>query len=248
MEATLPPTSPSEPYPEVRPRLGTGDLLFLFGTSAEGVMVEQLENLAGLPPYSHVGMVIKDGDDLYLWDAPGGGNCFRDPYAADDPDNRAHATPVHPGCRVSKLDEVLAYYATLVHDPPGFWLRQLTPHACEQKFAALRTFINRVDGLPFTAHLGRLGMNFAVGKIGGTLFFGTYFCSQLVADSYMRMGLLKMESRPPNAYSPATFAMTDDTLPLVPQARLGEMLFVRWIGPTGGGTPCLQQAAPDDPF
>jgi hypothetical protein len=86
----LPPTSPSVPYPELRSQLDTGDLFFLHGTSDAGVLIEELEEYAGWPPYSHVGMVVKDGDNLYLWDAPGGGNCFPDPYAATDPDNRIH--------------------------------------------------------------------------------------------------------------------------------------------------------------
>lgn len=89
---TIPPTSPSVPYSKARSQLGTGDLVFLHGTSAAGVMIEQLEQDAGWPPYSHIGMVIKDGDSLFMWDAPGGGDCFPDPYASD-PDNRIYGAP-----------------------------------------------------------------------------------------------------------------------------------------------------------
>ena len=73
-------------------------------------------------------MVIEDGAGLYFWDAPGGGDCFPDPYAGDS-DNRIYGkypNGVHPGCRVSVLDDVLAYYSTKV-DVDGFWLRQLAP-------------------------------------------------------------------------------------------------------------------------
>jgi hypothetical protein len=136
---------------------------------------------SGGPPYSHVGMAIKDAESLYLWDAPGdGGNCFSDPYASD-PDNRIHGTPVHNGCRVSALDDVLGYYATVV-DP----------------------------------------------------------CAQLVADSYMHMGLLEMEGYPPNGYSPAAFGMDDGRgrLPLVGPAALGAATPVEWDRPLGGGQPC----------
>ena len=234
----LPPTSPAVPYSHIRAQLDTGDLFFLHTTSAAGVMIERLEHYAGLPPYSHIAMVIKDGNALYLWDAPGGGDCFRDPYEPDS-DNRIHSSPVHTGCRVSVLDDVLAYYATKV-DVGGFWVRQLTPPVSQDRFAALRTFINRVDGLPFLVQFGysELFANFLAGREGDSLYFGTYFCSQLVADSYMHMGLLRMDHLPPNAYTPAAFA--NRSLPLVPPARLGDVFFVTWDWPTGGGIHCDQ--------
>lgn len=243
---TIPPTSPSVPYSQERSKLGTGDLIFLHGDSAAGVMIEQLEQDEGWPPYSHVGMVIKDGDNLYLWDAPGGGDCFKDPYAATDSGNRMYGTTVHNGCRVSVLDDVLAYYATKV-DVPGFWLRQLTSGVSDDQFAALRTFINRVDGQSFPSGPGSepdvsgLGMNFLAGQDRASLFFGTYFCAQLVADSYMRMGLLGMDDFPPNGYSPAAFSMSNSNrLPLVKPATLGDVIFLVWDLPTksGSGTPC----------
>jgi hypothetical protein len=117
------------------------------------------------------------------------------------------------------------------------------------RFLALRRFINRVDGLPFPAGLGPekyravtgLGENYVAGQERASVLYGTYFCSQLVADSYMHMGLLEMEGFPPNGYSPAAFGMNDATrLPLVPPAALGDVLFVKWDRPTGRGTPCDQ--------
>jgi hypothetical protein len=236
------------PYTPVRAHLGTGDLIFLRTRTTVGKWIRQLEESYCLPGYSHVGMVIKDGDDLFLWDAPGGGHCFPDPYATD-PDNRLRRVAVHPGCRVSVLDDVLAYYATML-DGPGFWVRHLTPPVSPEQFTALRRFINRVDGLPFLTDLGYipLAVNFGVGQLGTTMHFGTYFCSQLVADSYMHMGLLEMEARPPNAYAPAHFAIDTtnfgktDPPRLVPPAALGDVLFVTWDRPTGQGTPCEQDA------
>jgi hypothetical protein len=224
------------PYSSARAQLGTGDLVFLHGTSPAGVMIEQLEQSAGLAPYSHVGMVIKDGDNLYFWDAPGGGDCFPDPYEPDR-DNRIHGSSRHTGCRVSVLDEVLAYYATKV-TVPGFWVRRLTPPALPDQFAALRRFINRVDGLPFPSPDATLAANYAVAKLGTWLLFGTYFCSQLVADSYMHMGLLEM-TLPPNGYAPAAFGMKTRPLPLVPPAALGDVCFVTWDRPKKKrGHPC----------
>ena len=240
------PTSPSIPYSQVRSQLGTGDLFLLHGSSQAGVMIEDLEKLAGWPPYSHIGMVIKDGDDLYFWDAPGdGGDCFPDPYA-NDPDNRIYnryPVGIHPGCRVTVLDDVLAYYSTKITPKKmGFWLRQLQPTVTPDQFVALRKFINRTDGLPFPIgdapsgwfppEVSGLGATFLAGNDRASLFFGTYFCAQLVADSYMHMGLLEMELFPPNGYSPAAFTMDgSNRLPLVPPATLGQVTFVEWDGP-----------------
>jgi hypothetical protein len=251
----LPPRQPAVPYSTVRPQLATGDLFFLQTKTTVGRWIEKLEEQADLPPYSHVGMVVKDDTDLFLWDAPGGGDCFVDPYARDDPDNRLYGSNVeHPGCRVSVLDDVLAYYATKVAVPkggvPGFWVRRLTPPVSREQFTALRKFINRVDGLPFLTDFGYFPLlaNFEAGQRRTTLSFGTYFCSQLVADSYMHMGLLEMEARPPNAYAPAHFGIDTadfvitDPPPLVPPAALGKLCFVTWDRPTGHGTQCEQEA------
>jgi hypothetical protein len=246
---TIPPTKPSKPYSEVRSQLGTGDILFLHGTSPAGLMIERLEEEFHWPPFSHVGMVINDSGKLYLWDAPGGGDCFPDPYA-DDQDNRIYRNEVHTGCRVSVLDDVLAYYATRV-DVGGFWIRQLTSGVSADQFTALRKFINRVDGLSFPKGIGGkdpatsgLGENFAAGQVHATLFYGTYFCSQLLADTYMHMGLLEMNSLPPNGYSPAAFGVRDPAqlgLKLVPPAALGPVFFVDWDRPkVDHGIPCNQ--------
>ena len=235
----LPPTVPNVPYKTVRPELATGDLFFLQTASPQAKWIKRIEDHYRLTEYSHLGMVVKDGDKLYLWDAPGRGQCFHDHYAAEDPDNRLFGSdPVHPGCRVSELDAVLEYYATLVDvEPKGFWLRRLTQPVSSDQFAAFRRFINRADGLPFPEELGyaALAANFAAGQAGMTLFFGTYFCSQLVADSYMHMGVLELDGRPPNAYAPAHFGLETtaefrmtDPPPWVKPPGLDTTRFVTW--------------------
>jgi hypothetical protein len=254
------PTEPSTTYSQVRSSLSTGDLFFLHGKSDDGVTIENLEKAAGWPPYSHVGMVINDGGNLYFWDAPGdGGDCFPDPYAGDQ-DNRIngkYTNGIHPGCRVSVLDDVLAYYSTkITPDLEGFWLRQLQPAVTPNQFAALRIFINRVDGMPFPdgpapfglePEVTGLGANFLFGNDRASLFFGTYFCAQLVADSYMHMGLLDMELFPPNGYSPAAFTLDGTTrLPLV-SAKLGPVTYVKWDGketPNGYTCPAYNPPPP----
>ena len=250
------PTEPSTTYTAVRASLDTGDLFFLHGKSQAGVMVENLEEMEGWPPYSHIGMVINDQGNLYFWDAPGdGGYCFPDPYAGD-PDNRIYgkytgSNGAHPGCRVAALDDVLAYYYTAITpDMPGFWLRQLPAGTVTaDRFAALRLFINRVDGMPFPegtlpfgiklpSEVTGLGANFLAGNDRASFFYGTYFCAQLVADSYMHMGLLENELFPPNGYTPAAFTMDGSIrLPLVGTLKFGPTTFVKWDG-TAKNQPC----------
>lgn len=241
------PVIPSVPYSQIRSSLNTGDLFFFYGQSPAAILIEDLESAKGWPPYSHVGMVINDQGNLYFWDAPGSGDCFPDPYASD-PNNRIHNTPVHPGCRVAVLDDLLAYYASVVEQP--FSLRQLSAPPSAESFAALRLFIDRVDGLPFPNGPGPekfkeftgLMANYVAGQEGMSVLYGTYFCAQLVADSYMHMGLLDMAQYPPNSYSPADFGRTDTTLPLV-SVTLGVPQPVEWDKPTGAGQPCAQEAA-----
>ena len=60
-----------------------------------------------------------------------------------------------------------------------------------------------------------LTANYAAGQEGITLFHGTYYCAQLVADSYMHMGILSMDEWPPNSYAPADFVRTDKPLDLI---------------------------------
>lgn len=221
------------PYPKIRGKLRTGDLIFFEGDSAIDFMIEALDRAAGEAPYSHVGMVINDAGKLYFWDAPGGGKLFPDPYYGD-PDNRIHTLPSasHAGCRVAPIDPLLEYYTSLM---PGqqFWVRQVSPAMTAAQFAALRIFINRVDGLPFPSPVEEaLPLNFAAGQKRVTMYVGTYFCAQLVADSYLHMGLLSADTYPANAYSPGSFSSDDAArLPLVPPARLGPPINVIWQSP-----------------
>lgn len=62
---------------------------------------------------------------------------------------------------------------------------------------------------------------------------GFLLLAQLIADSYMRMGLLDMEPAPPNAYSPGTWSIEDPTrLPLIAPAALGPNINVTWANPS----------------
>jgi hypothetical protein len=194
---TLVSSDPQVPYPQIRGSLNTGDLVFLQGDPKNliDLLIEDMDQIAGEATRSHVGMIINDGGSLYLFDAPGPGTCagvngcYADPYVGD-PDNRlfgkTNPDGSHDGLRVSPLDTVLKDYANQM---PGdqFWIRHLTtttnPYISAQQFAALRIFIDRVDGLPFPSEWVGMPAGFAAGQKSIQLFFGTYFCAELVADA-----------------------------------------------------------------
>jgi hypothetical protein len=241
--ASAPPSN-QVPYPQIRGSLKTGDLVFLQGSPRQPIdlLIEIMDTGAGEAPRSHVGMVINDNGNLYFWDAPGpgtcsaGNGCFPDPYVLD-PENRlygkANPDQSHDGCRVAPLDPLLKYYASLM---PGdqFWVRHLeSPAITPEQFAALRIFIDRVDGLPFPSEYIGMPLGFEAGQKRIQPYWGTYFCAELVADSYMHMGLLSMDTYPPNAYSPGTWTVSDPAkLPLTGGATLGDSINVVWADPT----------------
>ena len=100
------PVIPAEKYTAIRSQLNTGDLLAFEGLDSLDFMIKLLEEGS----YSHVGMVLKDQDgELWFWDAPGGGCTFPDPYWEE----KAPGKGPNTGCRIAKLDDLLAYY---MHD------------------------------------------------------------------------------------------------------------------------------------
>ena len=85
------PVIPPQKYKDIESSLKTGDLFLFYGQSDAGILIEDLESIAGMPPYSHLGMVINDQGNLYFWDAPGGGNTFPDPYGRWPPNSYSPA-------------------------------------------------------------------------------------------------------------------------------------------------------------
>jgi hypothetical protein len=177
----------------------TGDIVTFEGTSPLDWAIQFAEG----QPFNHVGMILELNDDLYFWDAPGGGDEFPDPFMNNQP---------HAGCRVANLDDLIAYYMEL---EVGMFYRQLTPALTTDQQGALSVFIPAVDGLPFPGqdwqlpdelNLGfGLAASFAVGNILKVTVAGSYFCAHLIADTYMHLGLLPVSPFPPNSYSPADF-------------------------------------------
>lgn len=198
-------------WADLYPQLNTGDLLSFAGHDPLDWAIQFVEQA----PYTHVGMVIRDGSNLWFWDAPGGGETFPDPVSGN---------PNQTGARVADLQTVVSYYMTSGGEI-GMWWRQLQPAVTPAQQTSLMTFVALADGTPFPGtNLGlpapwNLGVGFgaswALGKTLHATVAGTFFCAQLAAQSYMAMGLLPLWPRPANAYDPAIFNSDDPlTLPL----------------------------------
>ena len=216
---------PVVPYSQIRNSLMSGDVITFQGRSKEKMdwAIQMVEG----QPYTHVGLVVRDGSNLFYWDAPGGGTQFPDPYR----NNQNHA-----GCRVADLDALLRYYMT---EEVAMYLRRIQPALTAAQNAALRIFINAADGLPFPGQdlkwperlgLGAgLGASCAIGNEFKATIAGNFFCAHLAAESYMRMGLLPIAPFPSNSYTPADFNSDDPAkLPLVKPATLTPLVEVKF--------------------
>ena len=212
------------PLENVRDQFQTGDILLFEGPHNKPIdwFIQTVEG----EPYTHAAMLIRQDDDLYVWDAPGGGQEFMDP----------DTHTVHPGCRVSPLNDLLNDY---MKNEVGVYWRQLQPGAAPDQVAAMNIFINAADGLPFPAqslklpdelNLGvGLSASYALGKKFQLTHAGSFFCAHLVAETYMRMGLMAIHPNPANAYDPADFA--GDSLPLT-NCTLGPVVKLSYTPPT----------------
>ena len=206
------PVIPSIAWADLVGNLNTGDILSFAGDNGLDYAIQMVEG----QPYTHVGIVIKNGSDLWFWDAPGGGNLFPDPVSGN---------PAQTGARVADLNTIVSYYMSAAGGEVEMWVRQLNPPVTPEQQASLMTFVELADGTPFPGSdlkipaPWNLGTGFAASwafgvKAKGTIA-GTFFCAQLAAQSYMSMGLLPIWPWPANAYDPASFNSQDPTvLPL----------------------------------
>jgi len=257
------------PYSQIRPQLQTGDILGFEGTSPLDYMINLLEQ----GKYSHVGIVLRDEQDkLWLWDAPGGGNAYPDPYWPGPGPN--------PGARVVDLDTILDYYLNQMGITSFTW-RKLTPSLPLAPGSALNTFISENDGTRFPGQdctlpkellaeiqqkYGDAGTQAATCGIGLLLTYfsgvillvsttGYFYCAQLVAATYMACDLLPTPPArpgvvlntgsgilPANGYTPADFMDQPKPLKLFPGYTIAAPVNVAWDRPLAPPTAALSAA------
>jgi hypothetical protein len=185
----------------------TGDLWLFRGSSAADSLIRLTTN----SPVNHVGMVIAP-DDLppMMWHAELG-RSLPDLWSGD----RSRGAQLHD------LSDAVTVWATKYGQQA--WLRQLHPSADrDMEDAALRA-VARLDGTPFPSTAGLAG-HWLKGRMrrGGRHRRGsleTAYCAEIVAATYIAMGLLPPD-RSPSWYDPGRF-WSGDTLPLLRGATLG---------------------------
>ncbi len=206
------PVIPRVAWEDVVGQLRTGDVLFFSGDNSLDEVIQLVEG----EPYTHVGLVINNGSDLWFWDAPGGGDTFPDPVSGNSNQK---------GARVAYLDKIVPYYMGTGGEL-NMWWSQLVPGVTPAQQSVLMNFVKTADGTPFPGETDPLpppwnvGVGFMESWIMGVTLkkpvIGSYFCAQLAAASYMAMGLLPTGPYPDNAYDPANFSSADPSkLPLI---------------------------------
>jgi hypothetical protein len=204
------------PYENVRNGLKTGDLVLFHGLDLESEFIEFVEHSI----WSHVGMVVRMPCLEYplLWES----------------------TPLHyltdpllhqrkSGPRVVSLDDRL-----VVSMSKGlynrFLVRRLEVNRSKDMFNNLANFISEVHWMTFPAEWVVI-RDFLEGRFLQSVpgVRRSFYCSELVAETYMRMGLLP-KTPPSNAYMPKDFA-PGGHLPLHMGAKLGKDIPIATMGP-----------------
>jgi hypothetical protein len=196
-------------FEELRPALDSGDVL-LFG--GDGLVCSTIKAVTR-SRWSHVALVVRPhpaGPPL-LWEATA---------APELPDLVRHE--IRPGVNLFDLEQWVRHYAGRTA------LRRLHVARTEAMRAALLAFFHEVHGRPFEQRRLQLFRSMYDGPLGANREedLSSLFCSELVAASYQRMGLLSPHP-PSNEYTPRDFSSDRETpLPLLLEASLGDEVIV----------------------
>lgn len=189
-------------YSEIRGDLKTGDLILFSGKYSISKLVEKLEHSM----WSHVAMVVRIPNIEYplLWESSALTNLPDELYK----DNIT-------GPKVVNLEERLKTYGSDLkpYSPPVYAVRHLEVERTDEMINSLTTLFTSLHGLP---NPGEWRMIFEV--IEGKLFnipskLDNYTCSELVAESLIKMGLLG-SAKVINSYMPKDFS-SDGSLKLL---------------------------------
>jgi hypothetical protein len=202
------------PYENVRSSIQTGDIVLFHGLDLESEIIEFVE----LSMWSHVGIVVRMPCIEYplLWEST-------PLHYLTDP--LLHKTKSGP--RLVSLDDRL-----VVSQNKGlynrFLVRCLEVKRCKDMLNALSDFISEVHLMTFPKEWVVL-RDFLEGRLlkSAPAIRRSFYCSELVAETYIRMGLLP-KTPPSNAYLPKDFASRGH-LPLQMGAKLGKDILIAKI-------------------
>lgn len=199
-------------YEEIKAELKTGDIILFHGMS----LSSEIDELLTGSEWSHVGMVIRPEDigisefkRLLLWESNTLVNL------KDVELNEAKTGPM-----LVDLEQRLITDVTDKKDNK-FRIRYNTCEISTEMLEKLKAFIKEVHIDTFPKTDFDLRSEFLKGRIlGEAVYNGEYFCSKLIADTYIHMGIFT-KKYPPNSYEPKDFSNAV-TLPMIKRGQLLE--------------------------
>ncbi len=204
--AYLSPDKPPVNYDESKGSLRTGDIILFDGNTLESLVVQ----IGTVSPWSHVGMVVRmesyegphaDADGLYMWHSYGN-------RVKKAPDVLGKPSALKDGPQLISLGRSLVRYKGAIFvrrlNPAG--IAQVVEHSDQKAVMAwmrvvVKTHYERsLDELFYAAYDGPFGHNTEEDE-------DSYFCSELLAETYSRLGLLdKRRADSPSEYTPYDFS------------------------------------------
>jgi hypothetical protein len=201
--------APLPAFDELRPTLDSGDVLLFAGESRFSRAIKRLTR----SHWSHSALVARapGGGPLLLWEAT---------LDTDLADVATHE--IAAGVHLYDLEEWIRHYGgeTVI--------RPLRVERTEAMRAALLAFYREARGRPYERNRLELFRSVYDGPLGRNRKedLTSFFCSELVAEAYQRMGLLPT-TPPANEYTPGDFSSERATpLPLRLGAALGPEVLV----------------------
>lgn len=186
--------SDHKPFDDLAPMMETGDVVLFNGQYSGSKFIEFCER----SEWSHVGMVVRlpQFEQPLIWEATSLTN-LPDVLYKDQ----------IQGPKLVDLKERMAHYGDDLkkYENANFAYRKLNVVRTPEMQEALNQLIPKLHGLPDP---GFWEMIWDV--IKGRIFnikvdLDKYFCSELVAETYLSMGLIS-DQRPINAYMPVDFS------------------------------------------
>lgn len=192
-------------YSEIKDSLSTGDLILFHGRQQTSILIEILE----WSYWSHIGMVVipKDicleGNEPLLWESTSSGDGIIDVILGKEKTS---------GPMLISLKDRISVDINKKYDD-HFKVIYLNYQTTQNELISLKTFIDEVHSCEFPQikDMVKIYLEGREKNIEGPK--GFYFCSQLAAQTYMRMGFLSKKFVD-NGYCPADF-LQQDPLPLI---------------------------------
>lgn len=203
-------------YDEIKNELKTGDLILFHGILPSSKLNEVLTRCQ----WSHVGMVIRpedigitDSDRLLLWESNTLVNL------QDVELKEAKIGPMLVDLQQRMITDVTDKKDTRFH------IRYNQCEITREMLEKLKEFIQEVHTATFPKTDFDLQKEVFQGRIlHQKVDNGDYFCSKLIADTYIHMGLLS-SNYPANSYEPKDFS-SEGTLPFIKRGNLIEGPFI----------------------